>query len=67
VGCRTGLDAVENKTYHCLCRELNTGRLARSLVSIPIELHRFLTMACKVMSIKIPEKDMANFSMISGK
>jgi hypothetical protein len=41
---RAGLNAVvkRKKSLHCACRELNPGRLARSLVTIPTELSRLL-------------------------
>jgi hypothetical protein len=44
VGPRVGLDAVSKgkKFVHCLFRELNPGRLAHSLVTIPTELPRLL-------------------------
>jgi hypothetical protein len=45
MGPRAGLDAVakRKKSHHCSCRELNSGRPTRSLVTILTELPRFLT------------------------
>jgi hypothetical protein len=37
-----GLDAEEKNAHHCPCRELNPGRLARSLNSRVTELSRLL-------------------------
>jgi hypothetical protein len=42
MGLRAGLDVVDKqkKMYQCLCRGLNPGRPARSLVSVLTELPR---------------------------
>jgi len=40
MGLGTGLDAVAKKSHHYHCRELNTGRPARILVSMLTELLR---------------------------
>jgi len=44
VGPIAGLDAVvkRNESHHCSCRESNSGRPARSLVSTLTELPRFI-------------------------
>jgi hypothetical protein len=55
---RTSLDVVRRKTsHHCPCRELNPGRPARSLVSIPTELPRFLVTCSNFINWKITEME----------
>jgi len=51
MGLRATLDAVakRKKSHHGPCRELNTGRPARNLVSILTELH-LLYMSIKVIT-----------------